>query len=117
MTSLSMLLVLRHSIALTEPRQACPTMPRRTIVVEFALKKPKLSNAAAARRSIKIPFFPLLELLVRIARIKLGGFMITLMICLILTILVLGWVLHTNARDRQLFEQELEDEFPDRLGD
>ncbi len=38
--------------------------------------------------------------------------MITLMICLILTILVLGWVLHTNARDRKIFEQELEDEFP-----
>ena len=49
---------------------------------------------------------------VRTARIKLGGFMITLMICLILTILVLGWVLHTNARDRKIFEQELEDEFP-----
>lgn len=65
----------------------------------------------------KFHLFPLLELLVRTARIELGGFMITLMICLILTILVLGWVLHTNAHDRQLFEQELEDEFPDRVGD
>lgn len=43
--------------------------------------------------------------------------MITLMICLILTILVLGWVLYTNARDREIFEQELEDEFPDRAGE
>lgn len=46
--------------------------------------------------------------LVSTAHFELGGKMITLMICLILAILVLGWVLRTNAHDRKMFEKELE---------
>ena len=33
----------------------------------------------------------------------------TILICSILVLLLLGWVLHTNSNDRKTFEKELEE--------
>lgn len=45
--------------------------------------------------------------------------MLTMLLCSILALVALGWVLGTNARDRKVFEKELEadladDDSPDR---
>lgn len=36
--------------------------------------------------------------------------MLAMLMCSLLTLLALGWVLRTNAKDRKLLEKELEEE-------
>jgi hypothetical protein len=43
--------------------------------------------------------------------------MMIILICSLLAVLLLGWVLFTNRKDRKTFERELEKEFPDEPDD
>jgi len=43
--------------------------------------------------------------------------MMTVMTCSLLVLLVLGWVLCTNANDREVFDRELEEHLEDRSDD
>ena len=36
--------------------------------------------------------------------------MLGIIVCSIVALFILGWVLHTNSRDRKTFEKELEEE-------
>lgn len=43
--------------------------------------------------------------------------MITMIMCSILTLLVLGWVLCTNSNDRKMFERELDEDLKEASDD